>query len=121
MIDFKMLQSFVDAVYNILGLYKPLDIQFRFCQDSEFDAEYWPKFKDSGKIKRHIIRVYITDDLNFNRNFQTLIAHELIHAWQAENDISDIHGQLFQEWADKLEKDFGPIMIQRIYDSELDI
>lgn len=121
MVDFKMLKSFVDAVYNSLGLYKPLDIQFRFCRESEFDAEYWPKFTNRGNVKRHIIRVYVTDDLEFNRDFQTLLAHELIHAWQAENNISDIHGQLFQEWACRLEKEYGPIMLKRIYDSELDI
>lgn len=120
MIDFKMLQSFVDAVYNSLGLYKPLELRFRFQDNEETDAEYNPRFNKHGNIKRHVITLYVSREFEFERDFQTLLAHELIHAWQAENDIEDIHGELFQEWAGKLEKEYGPIMLKRIYDPELD-
>lgn len=113
MIQHNMLDDFVE----VLKLKKPVDLQFRFCQSSDYDAEYWPKMRGNGKIKRHIIRFYVCADQSFERPFNTLLAHELIHAWQAENDVTDIHGQLFQEWACKLEKDFN---LDRIYDCELD-
>ena len=118
MVDFKMLQSFVDAIYNTLGLYKPLELRFRFQDNEETDAEYNPRFNKRGGIKRHVITLYISREFEFERDFKTLLAHELIHAWQAENDIEDIHGPLFQKLASNLQEDFN---LNRIYDPELDL
>ena len=113
MIDLNLL----DDLCGFLKLKKPVDIQFRFRQSSDYDAEYWPKMRDNGSIKRHIIRFYVCADQDFERDFNTLLAHELIHAYQAERELTEIHGKHFKKWAKKLQKTFG---IKGIYNSELD-
>ena len=119
MIDFKQLNGFVDTVHGKLDLLCPVELRFKFIDNEETDAEYIPKFNKRGDIKRHIITFYVCPQWQFERSFQTLIAHELIHAWQAENNCGEIHGEKFQYWARILEQDFG-IMLDRVYDPELD-
>jgi hypothetical protein len=113
MIDVNLLNDYS----AFLKLKKPVDIQFRFCKLSEYDAEYWPKMRDNGKIKRHIIRFYVCSDLDFERDFNTLLAHELIHAYQAERGLTEIHGKHFKRLAEKMSKRFA---LNNIYNSELD-
>lgn len=121
MIDCNNLAKFIENISETLQLSKPIDLRLRFQSNEETDAEYNPRFDKRGNIKRHVITLYVSREFEFERDFQTLLAHELIHAWQAENNIEDIHGQLFQEWACRLEKEYGPIMLNRIYDPELDL
>jgi SprT-like family len=118
MIYYDRMQNLLFSICQYLKLKKPVDIQFRFCKTSEYDAEYWPKMRDNGKVKRHIIRFYVCSDLDFDREFNTLLAHELIHAYQAERGLTEIHGKHFKRLAKKLEKRFA---LTNIYNSELDI
>jgi predicted SprT family Zn-dependent metalloprotease len=41
------------------------------------------------------------------RDFNTLLAHELIHAWQEENRKAETHGKHFKKLAKQLESQFG--------------
>jgi hypothetical protein len=109
--------NMLDDIVEFLKLKRPVDLQFRFCQSSDYDAEYWPKMRDNGTIKRHIIRFYVCADQDFERPFNTLLAHELIHAYQAERGLTEIHGKQFKRWAKKLEKTFA---LTNIYNPELD-
>lgn len=75
--------------------------------------EYW--LTDSGdKITEHEITIIwpVTD-----RTIETLIIHEIIHAWQVENDHPHGHDNGFIRIARALERATG---ISRIYDPEFD-
>jgi Zn-dependent peptidase ImmA (M78 family) len=86
----------------ILKLKKPVKIKYAKRAHAEWDAEYEPKFLDSGEIKSHKIVIFNNPDRARSR--KTLVAHELIHAWQAENDVADVHGKPFQKMARKIAK-----------------
>jgi hypothetical protein len=70
-----------------------------------------------GKLIGHKIEVTLdtTKDL---RDTDTLIIHEFIHAWQAENGYTDIHGKSFRRMARKVEKVFE---IPNIYLKKYDL
>jgi hypothetical protein len=99
---------------NYLQLQKPVVIRLVTKPYKKADAEYRPRYSNSGKLKSHDIWVYLT---NNTREFNSLLAHELIHAWQAENNVTEIHGKYFQKYAKKMEKDF---LLQNIYIPNID-
>ena len=90
-----MIQQFIKNSIKTLKIKKPVRVIFQFGTVSENDAEYQPRYTDSGKIKFHKITIFENTD----RDIETLIAHELIHAKQEENNIADIHGKYFQRKA----------------------
>lgn len=90
---------------RILGLERPFDIQIKSRRHKSMDAAYWGLRTESGKLQSHLIRVYLGNEES--RSLDTLIAHELIHAWQEENKLKEIHGVTFRYWAEKLEYIFG--------------
>ena len=94
------MKEFIDY----LGLKKPITLRIVPGKNSDCDAEYEPEYSDRGKLCEHIITVYTK---NATRDFQTLIAHELIHAWQEENKKTETHGPHFVKYARKMERDFG--------------
>lgn len=55
-------------------------------------------------LKKHIIRINVTNLQYDVRGVNELIAHEFIHAWQEENNIDDVHGYPFQSMAHILEQ-----------------
>lgn len=89
--------EFVQQQARVLKLTVPVELRLCF-RDSDNDAEYVPRFNDRGELKRHIIKLFIGDN---NRDTETLIIHELIHAWQEENKIVEIHGKSFAKMARK--------------------
>jgi len=119
MIDCNNLAQFIENIHETLELSKPVELRLRFQNNQETDAEYNPKFNKWDSIKRHIITVYISQEFELQRDIKTLIAHEMIHAWQAENEWGEIHGERFKYWADVLERQFG-IMLYKVYDPEID-
>lgn len=79
------------------------------------DAEYEPEYSDkTGKLIGHNITIYLRDN---SREFNTLLAHELIHAWQEENKKSEIHGPYFIKYARKMERDFN---LREVYIPDVD-
>ena len=99
------MKQFIDY----LGLKKPVTIRILPRKNSECDAEYEPEYTERGKLSEHIITVYTK---NATRDFETLIAHELIHAWQEENKKTEIHGKYFKALAKDMGEYFG---LQEIY------
>lgn len=88
-----------------LGLKKPVNLRIITRKNRWADAEYEPEYSDkTGKLKEHNITIYFKDN---TRDFETLIAHELIHAWQEENKKAETHGKFFIKYARKMEKDFN--------------
>ncbi len=114
--------EYVAAVSKYLGLTKPIDINIRMRakQFEEYTAGYYAVYTRE-KLKKHEIRVYlsnITDNPN-ERDFKTIICHELIHAWQEENGFTDIHGESFQRMARKMQKHF-PDIPGKLYEKAVD-
>jgi len=88
-----------------LGLKKPVNLKIVTRKNRWADAEYEPEYSDkTGKLKEHKITIYFKEN---SRDFETLLAHELIHAWQEENKKSETHGKFFIKYAKKMEKDFN--------------
>lgn len=97
-----------------LNLKKPVTIRVLPKSNKWADADYEAEYSERGKLLEHIITIYTK---GLQRDFNTLIAHELIHAWQEEKKLSETHGPAFIKYARKMEKDFG---LQNIYDPEVD-
>ena len=90
---------------KFLGLKKPVNIRIITKYYKHADAEYMPVYSDkTGKLKEHKLWIYLC---NNTRDFNTLLAHELIHAWQEENKIEEIHGPAFIKCARKMETEFN--------------
>ena len=94
------MKQFIDY----LGLKKPVTIRVLPKSNKWADADYEAEYSEKGKLLEHIITVYTK---GLQRDFNTLIAHELIHAWQAENNKDEIHGPYFVKLAKKMETKFG--------------
>lgn len=90
---------------KFLGLKKPVDITIKTRKGRDCDAYYLPSYSDrTGKLIGHKIVIWLGEA---NRTFDTLLAHELIHAWQEENKKLEIHGKHFRRLAKKMETAFG--------------
>lgn len=106
--------KYLTKYINYLQLQKPVVIRLITKPYKKADAEYRPRYNNRGKLKSHDIWVYLCGN---TRTFKTLLAHELIHAWQAENSKTEIHGKYFRKYAKKMEKHFK---LQDIYIRNID-
>ena len=98
-----------------LELKNPIEVQIRTKTKRDRDADYRAVYDEAGELKLHIIRLY---GFIQNRGLESVIAHELIHAWQEENYIEEIHGKDFVKMAKQMEKHFH---LTQVYIPELDI
>ena len=90
---------------EFLGLKKPVTITIKTRKGRDCDAFYFPDYSDrTGKLKGHKITIYTVD---CGRDFETLLAHELIHAWQEEKNKAEFHGKYFQTMAKSMVESFG--------------
>ena len=90
---------------KFLGLKKPVNLRIVTRKNRFADAEYEAEYSDkTGKLKEHQITIFYKDN---SRNLDTLIAHELIHAWQEVNKKAETHGEYFKKYARKMEKEFN--------------
>lgn len=105
------MKEFIDY----LGLKKPVTIHIIPRKNSDCEAEYEPEYSERGKLCEHIITLYTK---NPTRDFETLIAHELIHAWQEENKKTETHGPAFIKYARKIEAHFN---LQNVYIPNVDL
>lgn len=99
---------------KFLKLKKPVNLRIITRKNKFADAEYLPTYHDSGRLKEHRIWIYLKDN---SREFETLLAHELIHAWQEEHKKKEIHGKFFVKYAKKMEKHFN---LKEIYLPDVD-
>ena len=99
-------------IVTFLGLKKPYKVIISSRRKKTADADYLALYTNGGEgeLHSHQIRVFMGN--NSQRSLETLIAHELLHAWQEENNLDDIHGKPFQAMADLITLHFG---IENIY------
>ena len=98
------------AYIKFLGLKKRINLSIITKKNRWADAEYEPDYSDkTGRLIAHNITIYLKDN---SRDFETLLAHELIHAWQEENKKLEIHGKHFQRMAKAMQKAFA---LEKIY------
>jgi hypothetical protein len=103
---------------EFLGLKSPVELNLKTKSNKSMDAVYLPKFSNKGNLKAHKIVVFLGNlDVNSKRTLNELIAHELIHAWQQENNIQEFHGLNFVLQAIRLDEKFD---LPNIYLAELD-
>ena len=93
-----------------LGLKLPIKLIFSEAKKPKFAGMYMPIRNNKGKLTSHKITIYL--NCAAGRSIDTLIAHELIHAWQDENGHTEIHGKHFRKYARILHEDYG---IEHIY------
>ncbi len=103
-------------IIDALKITLPVRVVFSPKSHDSWDASYTPRFDKWGNLKSHQIKIYRNPDRT--RDVNTLIAHELIHAWQEENNKGDIHGKPFQRMARKLARRYPHLT--DIYRPELD-
>lgn len=103
-------------VIHALQITRPVRVIFSPKSHSSWDACYTPRFNKWGDLKSHRIKIYNNPDRS--RDVDTLIAHELIHAWQEENNKGDIHGKPFQKMARKIARRYPHL--KNIYRQDLD-
>ena len=93
---------FVQKWVDKIGIKKPVELRYKFC-DYPNDAEDEPRYNSKGNLKKHVITLYRWN--NNSRDEKTLIVHELIHAYQEENNLKDkLHGKAFKRMAKKFSK-----------------
>ena len=91
-----MNDAFIMRAVDLLQLKLPVEIRLNYKPNAENCGEYQPRFNSRGDVKLHVVWIYMR---SLDRGFETTVVHELIHAWQAENDIADIHGKSFRRIA----------------------
>ena len=95
---------------KFLGLTKPVVVRVNTRKNKHFDALYLARYSEkTAKLLEHKITIHVGDNA---RAFDTLLAHELIHAWQEENGKTEIHGKHFKRLAKAMGEHFG---IEEIY------
>jgi hypothetical protein len=100
---------------KFLGLKKPINLRIITKRNRYYNADYEAEYSDvTGKLIAHNITIYFKDN---DRDFETLLAHELIHAWQEENKKHETHGPAFIKYAKRMEKEFN---LRDIYIPEID-
>lgn len=108
----------INKLVDYLRLEKPFQIQLKSRKNKNQDAAYWAIYQDGGdgELSSHLIRIYLGN--NADRSVNSLIAHELIHAWQEENLIKEIHGQEFRTMSAQVSRRFS---LKNVYIPERDI
>lgn len=91
------MQNLIRQTIGFLQLEKPYKIILKPRLKGNA-AEYYSMVR-KGRLVSHLIRISV-DNLQYDRrDLNTLIVHEFIHAWQAENDIVEVHGKQFRKMA----------------------
>ena len=85
----------IDLTVEYLGLFKPYTIKLNSRGKKSASAEYRASYSRGGTLVSHQITIYLDNQPQDSRDIETLIAHELIHAYQEEKGITEIHGQDF--------------------------
>jgi hypothetical protein len=85
----------IDFTVEYLGLEKPYTIKLNSKGKKSASAEYRASYNRGGELVSHQITIYLGNQDTDTRDIETLIAHELIHAYQEEHNIDEIHGDDF--------------------------
>ncbi len=96
----------INKIVQYLKLSKPFSIELKSKKNKKTTAHYWGMYTEKNKLHSHLIWVYLRNMGDNERKLETLIAHELIHAWQEENGYTDVHGTSFQMMAANILHEF---------------
>lgn len=88
------------ACIEILELKRPVDIRFvSRIRNKNWCAYHYAEIKNE-KVIKHVIKYSLETSRDTDRDMQTIIAHEMVHAWQAEYyPHSATHGVRFRDKA----------------------
>lgn len=122
--DITQFYDFCDGVAKYLELRKPYEIRIK-SKSHSWAAGFCEQHTRKGRIVKHVITIYIPQCQASEYDFYSIIAHEFIHAWQAENDLLDeYHGAAFQNMATEITNYFWmehSINLIKVYSPETDI
>jgi hypothetical protein len=110
------METLLTEVVGFLQLQKPYKITLKPRVYKGNTAVYWGVYR-KGVLVSHNIQISVVKLSSDIRGLETIIAHELIHAWQEENGITEIHCKQFIKKSRQIEKLFG---IPNIYLKEYD-
>ena len=111
------MENLIADTIRFLHLQKPYKIVIKPKLKGGNRAEYYGMYR-KGKLVSHLIRVSVSGLDEDIRDFNTLIVHEFIHAWQEEKGITEIHGLEFQDKAKELGRVLG---MKNIYLKGIDV
>jgi hypothetical protein len=110
------MHNIVQELKAYLYLDNPVEIVIKSRSKKNADANYWGMYNRKGILKYHLIHIYAGN--KSQRPLNSIIAHELIHAWQEELGLEETHGPKFIEAAHNIERDFD---LENVYMEEFDI
>jgi Zn-dependent peptidase ImmA (M78 family) len=113
----------IDLTVEYLGLEKPYTIKLNSKGKKSASAEYRASYNRGGELVSHQITIYLGNQDTDSRDIETLIAHELIHAFQEEHNIIEIHGDDFIDVAGLLSMylETAGIYVGNIYIAGVDV
>ena len=89
---------------NYLGIVKPIVVKINSRSHKHWEGSYLPKYNAKGKLVEHRITIWLD---GMDRDLETVLAHELIHAYHEENGILEWHGKRFKKDAKLMTKKFS--------------
>ena len=92
----------IDYCVEWLGLEKPYTIKLNSKGKKSASAEYRASYNRGDILVSHQVTIYLGNQDTDSRDIETLIAHELIHAYQEEHGWTEIHGDDFADIAEML-------------------
>jgi Zn-dependent peptidase ImmA (M78 family) len=107
--------NIVQELKDYLILDNPVEIVIKSKEKKNADANYWGMYNRKGILKSHLIHIYAGNQSE--RSLNSLIAHELIHAWQEEQGLKEIHGPEFIKLARNIEYDYD---LENVYLVDID-
>lgn len=108
------MQLFHELIQH-LKIKRPVNLLVVNKNNPEADAEYEAEYSERGRLTQHHITIFFKGNY---RDFDTLLAHELIHAWQEEHKLTEHHGPEFKKLARKVGEKFS---LPEIYVPDVDI
>ena len=113
----------IDYCVEWLALEKPYTIKLNSKGKKSASAEYRASYNRGGELVSHQITIYLGNQDTDSRDIETLIAHELIHAFQEEHNIIEIHGDDFIDVAGLLSMylETAGIYVGNIYIAGVDV
>lgn len=113
----------IDLTVKFISLEKPYTIKLNSKGKRSASAEYRASYNRGGELVSHQITIYLGNQPQDTRDIETLVAHELIHAWQEEKGITEIHGQDFIDVAELVSRhlEYAGIAVSSIYIAGVDV
>lgn len=110
----------IELVVKLIRVERPVKFIIRKKFSNKFVAQH-QAFTLDDVVCQHIITINMGNVIlgsgDGERDLETLIVHELIHAWQSERGYNDKHGKTFQR---KVKQVAGKLGMPRLYIKTVD-